>query len=53
MGSVTDAQALATHCMDLVEACEMARFAPIESKPRQVLYSEAAELITRLENITR
>lgn len=53
MGSVPDAQALATHCMDLVEACEMARFAPIESKPRQVLYSEAAELITRLENITR
>ncbi|MBX2978949.1 MAG: protein BatD [Flavobacteriales bacterium] len=53
LGQVPDAQRLAEHCSELLEACEMARFAPIESKPRQDLYNEAAELITRLENISR
>jgi len=34
----------------LIEECEMARFAPIESKPSQTSYEEAASLIRRIEH---
>jgi len=33
----------------LVSTCDMARFAPIEERPRQMVYDEAAALIGRIE----
>jgi len=37
----------------LIDACAMARFAPVEDRSRQELYDEAAALITRIENEQR
>ena len=37
----------------LMDACELARFAPFEDKPRQQVYDEAAALITRIEHDLR
>ena len=37
----------------LMESCELARFAPLENKPRQQVYDEAAVLITRIEHDLR
>jgi hypothetical protein len=37
----------------LMEACELARFAPVEDRPRQQVYDEAVELIARIENNAR
>ncbi|MBK8612896.1 MAG: protein BatD [Flavobacteriales bacterium] len=37
----------------LMDACELARFAPFEDKPRQQVYDEAATLITRIEHDLR
>lgn len=37
----------------LIEVCDMARFAPVEERPRQDLYNEAAALIGRAEQLVR
>lgn len=37
----------------LMEACDMARYAPVEDRPRQQLYDEAAALIGRTEQLVR
>ncbi len=39
--------------VQLLESCELARFAPFEDKPRQQVYEEAVALITRIENELR
>lgn len=44
---------VATAYVRLMEDCDMARFAPVEDKPRQQLYDEAAALIGRTEQILR
>ncbi len=41
---------LAKDYIALMEECEMARFAPIESRPSQASYEEAASLIRRIEH---
>lgn len=41
---------LAKDYIALMEECEMARFAPIESRPSQTSYEEAASLIRRIEH---
>jgi hypothetical protein len=40
---------LAASYIELLEACDMARYAPVEDRPRQQLYEQAAELIRRTE----
>ncbi|MBK7382083.1 MAG: protein BatD [Flavobacteriales bacterium] len=40
---------LAESCARILATCDMARFAPVEDKPRKDLYDEAASLIQRLE----
>jgi hypothetical protein len=37
----------------LMEAADMARYAPVEDRPRQQLYDEAASLIGRTEQLVR
>lgn len=44
---------LAKDLMALIGTCDMARFAPVEDRPRQELYEQAAELIGRTEQLTR
>ncbi len=44
---------LAKEIMALIGTCDMARFAPVEDRPRQDLYDQAAELIGRTEQLTR
>ncbi|MBK8500313.1 MAG: protein BatD [Flavobacteriales bacterium] len=46
-------QALAEDCARLLAACDMARFAPVEDRPRKELYEEAADLIQRIERTAR
>ncbi len=48
-----DGDALYTEFIDLVSTCDMARFAPVEDRPRQELYDRAATLIGRLEQTLR
>jgi hypothetical protein len=43
------AEQLASDCDRLLQACDLARFAPIEGKPRQEVYDEAVSLIQRIE----
>jgi hypothetical protein len=45
--------ALARDIVALIGTCDMARFAPVEDRPRQDLYDQAAELIGRTEQLTR
>lgn len=45
--------ALANEYIALMEACDMARYAPVEDQPRQQLFSEAAALIGRTEQLVR
>lgn len=49
LGDRPDATALAQQATDLIAACDMARYAPIEVKPRQAMYEEAITLVQRLE----
>lgn len=44
---------LADRFVALMEACDMARYAPVEDRPRQQLYDEAASLIGRTEQLMR
>jgi len=49
MSSATGGEALAKEVTALIAACEMARFAPLEARPRQELYDQAVDLIQRIE----
>lgn len=46
-------EGLAAEYVELIKACDMARFAPVEDRPRQQLYDEAASLIGRTEQLVR
>lgn len=45
--------ALAKDIMALISTCDMARFAPVEDRPQQDLYDQAAALIGRTEQLAR
>lgn len=49
----TGGEAVATDYVKLLEVCDMARYAPVEDRPRQQLYDEAAALIGRTEQLVR
>ena len=49
----TDGAELADACTRLLGVCDMARFAPVEDRPRKDLYEEAVQLIQRIERSTR
>lgn len=49
----TGGEAMANDLVKLMEACDMARYAPVEDRPRQQLYDEAAALIGRSEQLVR
>ena len=44
---------VADECIVILNACDMARFAPVEDRPRKALYTEAADLIQRIEQLVR
>jgi elongation factor P--beta-lysine ligase len=44
---------VASAYVNLMEACDMARYAPVEDRPRQQLFNEAAALIGRTEQLVR
>ena len=49
LGDRPDAEALTDRAMTLIEACELARFAPVEDRPRKELYEQALHLVRDLE----
>jgi hypothetical protein len=49
----TGGEAVATEFVTLMEVCDMARYAPVEERPRQQLYNDAAALIGRTEQLVR
>ncbi|MBV6404776.1 MAG: hypothetical protein GFGODING_01538 [Flavobacteriales bacterium] len=49
LGDRPDAAALARQAVALIAACDMARYAPLETKPRQAMYEEAIALVQQLE----
>lgn len=49
LGDRPDAAALTDRAMTLIEACELARFAPVEDRPRKELYEQALHLVRDLE----
>lgn len=51
--AIQDGAELATACTRLLTACDMARFAPVEDRPRGELYEEAVNLIQRIEQSKR
>jgi hypothetical protein len=53
LGAFPQGASLADELVDLLEACDMARYAPVEDRPRQQLYDSAAALIGRTEQIVR
>lgn len=53
MASMADGPELADGFTGLIASCEMARFAPVEDRPRQELYDQAAALIARIERSAR
>lgn len=52
-GRYTEGEALATEYIGLLEVCDMARYAPVEEKPRQQVYEQAVALIGRTEQLVR
>lgn len=46
------AEAIAADCLRILGTCDMARFAPVDERPRQELYDEALQLIQRIERAT-
>lgn len=46
-------EGLAAEYLKLMEACDMARYAPVEDRPKEQLYNEAASLISRTEQTIR
>jgi hypothetical protein len=53
LAHLSGGDALADSYVRLVTACDMARFAPVEDKPRETLYEEAVELIGNIERNLR
>ena len=49
----TGGETMADAWMTLLGSCDMARYAPVEDRPRQQLYDEAAALIGRTEQLVR
>lgn len=52
-GRYSNGEAVATEYIQLLEVCDMARFAPVEEKPRQQVYEQAIALIGRTEQLVR
>jgi len=52
-GRYTEGEAVATEYIGLLEVCDMARYAPVEDKPRQQVYEQAVALIGRTEQLVR
>jgi len=53
LARTADGNELADAFTRLITACDMARFAPVEDRPRKELYEEAATLIARIERSPR
>jgi hypothetical protein len=53
LAALPDPQDIARRYTSLIEACAMARFAPLEERPRQALYDEAVALIRMIEQPPR
>ena len=49
----TDGEQVARDYLTLTAACDMARFAPVEDRPKQQIYDEAVALIGRIEQLVR
>ncbi|HRF80025.1 MAG TPA: hypothetical protein PL070_08060, partial [Flavobacteriales bacterium] len=52
-GRYSNGEAVASEYIQLLEVCDMARFAPVEEKPRQQVYEQAIALIGRTEQLVR
>lgn len=46
------ADTIAADCLRILGMCDLARFAPVDERPRQELYDEALQLIQRIERAT-
>lgn len=53
LGHGEEGRAIADAFATLIATCDMARFAPVEERPRQDLYDQAAQLIGRTEQLLR
>ena len=53
LGHYAGGEAIAAEYVALTQACDMARYAPVEDRPRQALYDEAVALIGRTEQLLR
>lgn len=53
LAGIPDGDGIATEYNALIAACDMARYAPVEDRPRQALYDQAATLIGRIEQLVR
>ena len=53
LGAHAEGPQLADDYVELIRACEMARYAPIEGSPRRELYDRSVELIGNIERMTR
>ncbi len=49
----TNGESVAKDYLALTTACDMARFAPVEDRPKQQIYDEAVALIGRIEQLVR
>lgn len=53
MGATEEGREAAASLHRLISECDMARFAPVEDRPRAQLYEEASSIIQRIERIAR
>ncbi len=53
LAALPDGGSIADRYVDLIAACDMARFAPVEDRPRRDLYEQAVELIGNIERTSR
>ncbi len=53
LAALPDGGSIADRYVDLIAACDMARFAPVEDRPRRELYEQAVELIGNIERTSR
>lgn len=49
LNGAPQATTIAADCIRILGSCDMARFAPVDERPRQELYDEALQLIQRIE----
>ncbi|HRH68930.1 MAG TPA: BatD family protein [Flavobacteriales bacterium] len=49
----TNGEVVAKDYLGLTTACDMARFAPVEDRPKQQIFDEAVALIGRIEQLVR